>query len=174
MIPTDEDDVETWKAFELRALESLRDAGFGWRGTGTFSQVFRFIIAPSFSTATAYTLSDRGEPVDGTRFCCVRTKWDRQYDRERFLSSLRTKKDLKPTLDKALIGLSDDFAKSILAQLQDISVPLFVQRYMQIDGTYHEFSNLQATLNWGENAPAEWKYLAETALNYMQSIDGLA
>jgi hypothetical protein len=172
MIP--KDDTQKMVSFAHLALESLRDGGRQWRGTGAFNQVFCFLIVPSFSTAAAYSFSVRREPLDGTRYYCVRTKWDRQYDRERIESSFRTRSDLKPTLEKALIKLSEDYAQSILDQLQDVLVPLFVHQSIQIGGTGYEFSNLHTTLDWGENVPLEWRGLAEILLKYVQQVDNSA
>lgn len=169
MIP--KDDVEKWMLIEHRALNSLRSAGNQWRGVGTFSQIFRFLIVPSFSSATAYSFSDRREPLDGTRFYCVRTTWDRQYDRERFESSLRTKADIEPTLEQALIKLSDNFAQTMLEQLKDLSLPMFVQCGVQVDGTTFEFSNGQVTLRWGESSSAEWSRLSEITLKFVQVVE---
>lgn len=156
---------------EQHALDCLRTAGCEWRGIGTFTQIFRFLIVPSFSSATAYSFSDRLEPLDGTRFNCIRTKWDRQYDRDCFESSLRTKADLEPTVAKTLIKLSDEFAQPILEQIKYLSLPLFVQCGVQIDGTHFEFANGQVTLNWGENAPTEWAPLSEILLKFVQYVE---
>ncbi len=158
---------------EQHALDCLRTAGYQWRGVGTFRQIFRFLIVPSFSSATAYSFSDRGEPLNGTRFYCVRTKWDRLYDRERFESSLRTKSDLEPTVSKTLTELDEKFAQPILSQLQCLSLPLFVQCGVQVDGTHFEFANGQVTLRWGESVPKEWTPLSEIALKFVQDVENI-
>jgi hypothetical protein len=167
-------DTERWMAIETQALNSLRGAGSSWRGVGSFRQVFHFLIVPSFSIVTAYSLSERREPLDGYRYYCVRTKWDRPYDTERFESSMRMGLQLDPTLERALVKLTDEFAESILAEIANVSLPLFVQHSIQIDGTVHEFSCAHVTLTWGETVPDEWTPLSNLAMSYVERVEKLA
>lgn len=170
MIP--KDDAEKWMLIELHALDCLRTASSQWRGVGTLRLLFRFLSVPSFSSAAAYSFSERIEPLDGSRFYCVRTKWDRQYDKERFESSMRSKSDLEPTMDKTLITLSEDLAQPILERVKNLSLPLFVQQCgIQLDGTQFEFANGQVTLRWGDNCPTEWEPLSEMVLKLVQCVE---
>ena len=161
-------------AIETQALDSLRGAGSLWRGIGSFRQVFHFLIVPSFSTVTAYSLSERRETLDGYRYYCVRAKWDRPYDTERFKFGMRTGLELDPTLEKALVKLTDEFAESILAEIANVSLPLFVQHGIQIDGTSHEFSCAHVTVTWGESVPDEWTTLAKVTMSYVECVEELA
>jgi hypothetical protein len=171
MIP--DNDTEKWLAIECNALESLRAAGGVWRGVGTFRQIFHFLIVPSLSAAAGYSFSDRGEPLDGTRYYCVRTKWDRRYDAERFESGMRSQMQLPPTVEQVLFRLTDEFAELVCAQIAEVSVPLFVQHNGQIDGTHYEFLSAHFKLNWGENVPKEWMPLAKMASEFAEHVETL-
>jgi|688.fasta_scaffold369482_4 hypothetical protein len=87
---------------------------------------------------------------------------------------MRTKLDMEPTLVKELIEIDDASAQSVLQQIKLLSLPLFVQHGLLIDGTGYEFSNLNVTLSWNDSVSREWSNLAQFTQNYVQLVDELA
>ena len=165
-----------WRVLERQATEKLRTGNAPDRAG--VRQLFQVLVRPSFAPYTGWEVYQDVKVAAGGHFV-VHSVWRSDTDAAKLetpVVRLRHPRPLTPTIEVRHITVNAAWIKSVVAALEEISIPALVQLdFAGCDGTSYEVAFdalfVSARYGWWEEPPAGWRLLDKWARRVVQELE---